>query len=140
MLRTRFRIAAAVFALPGLVLLVIGLYLMLEIDVGWYIYGIFFVGAVLLLVYSLMLLLVSVGVPSLKIYQKGVLLKHPKGRTRFHPWKEFAGYRMKSMKDMEVIELQFRQGGGESISVHKYVDRYDEVKALVEENLSLDAE
>jgi hypothetical protein len=133
MLRDRFRAAAAFYALPGVLLVIIGLALWLWLDLAWYMYVIFFIGAAILFLYSITLLSVSVGVPSLKIYEGGVLLKPPKGRTRFHPWGDFKGYRLKRMGELEVIELH--REGGEPISIHKFIPQYGRVLALVKENV-----
>lgn len=133
MLRDRFRSAAAFFAMPAVLLVIIGLVLALWVEVSWYGYVVFFVGAALLLLYSAMLLAVSAGVPSLKVYEGGVLIKPPKGRTIFHPWKDFKGWRRKEMGELEVIELHLEKG--EPISIHKFIPQYDRICALVEEHV-----
>jgi hypothetical protein len=133
MLRDRFRSAATFFATPGILLLIIGLVLWLWVEVSWYIHVVFFVGAALLFVYSAMLLSLSTSVPSLKVYEGGVLLKPPKGRTTFLPWKTFKGYTKKEMGELEVIELHRERG--EPISIHKYIPHFDRIGALVEENV-----
>lgn len=133
MLRDRFRSAALVFALPAVILMLIGLVMWFVVELQWYIYVVFFVGAGLLFLYSAMLLFVSMGVPSLRIYEGGVLLKPPKGKTVFHPWSDFTGYTLKEMGDLEVIELQLEKG--EPISLNKYMDQYDRICGLVEENV-----
>jgi hypothetical protein len=133
MLRDRFRSAALVFALPAVILLLIGLVMWFVVELQWYIYVVFFVGAGLLFLYSAMLLFVSMGVPSLRIYEGGVLLKPPKGKTAFHPWSDFTGYTRKKMGDLEVIELQLEKG--EPISLNKYMDQYDRIGGLVEQNV-----
>jgi len=48
MLRDRFRSAAVVFAVPAVILSLIGLVMWFVVEVEWYIYGVFFVGAGLL--------------------------------------------------------------------------------------------
>jgi hypothetical protein len=133
MLRDRFRSAALVFAVPAVILLLIGLVMWFWVGLEWYIYVVFFVGAGLLFLYSAMLLFVSMGVPSLRIYEGGVLLKPPKGKTVFHPWSDFTGYTRKEMGDLEVIELQLEKG--EPISLNKYMDQYDRIGGLVEQNV-----
>ena len=97
MLRDRFGSAAVFFALPGVLLMILGLVMWLIVETQWYIYGVFFVGAAILLFYSALLMSVSMGVPSLKVYEGGVLIKPPKGKTVFHPWSTFKGYTMKEM-------------------------------------------
>jgi hypothetical protein len=133
MLRDRFRAAAAFYALPGVLLVIIGLALWLWLEMVWYLYIIFFIGAAVLFLYSITLLSVSTGVPSLKVYEGGVLLKPPKGRTRFRPWQSFKGHRIKRMGELEVIELHSE--GGEPISIHKFIPQYGRVLALVKENV-----
>ena len=133
MLRDRFRSAAAFFAMPAILLVIVGLVLALWAEVTWYIYLVFFVGAGLLLLYSAMLLMVSASVPSLKVYKKGVLIKPPKGRTSFHPWDSFKGWRRREMGELEVIELH--PGKGEAISIHRFIPQYDTVRGLVEEHV-----
>ena len=133
MLRDRFRAAATFYALPGVLLVIIGLALWLWLEMAWYVYVIFFVGAAILFLYSATLFSVSTGVPSLKVYEGGVLLKPPKGRTRFMPWSAFKGYRLKRMGELEVIELH--RGGEEPISIHKFIPEYGRILALVKENV-----
>ncbi len=134
MLRDRFRSAATFFAMPALLLIIVGLALALWVGVPWYIYAVFFMGAGLLFFYSATLLTVSASVPSLKVYERGVLIKPPKGRTTFHPWDSFKGWKRKEMGDMVVIELHPERG--EPISIHKYIPHYDRVRGLVEEHVS----
>jgi hypothetical protein len=62
-----------------------------------------------------------------------VLIKPPKGRTNFHPWKDFKGWRRKEMGELEVIELHPEKG--EPISIHKFIPHYDRVLGLVEEHV-----
>lgn len=133
MLRDRFRSAALFFAVPGLLLVIMGLVMWLYVDVAWYLYGAFFVGAGLLLVYSLMLISVAASVPSLRIYEGGVLLKPPKGKTVFHPWSAFRGYTRKTMGKMETLELHLAKG--DPITVSKFIPHFDRIQALVEENV-----
>jgi hypothetical protein len=133
MLRERFRSAAAFYATPSMLLLLVGLALWLWFDVAWYIFIAFFVGAAILLIYSISLLSLSVSVPSLKVYDGGVLLKPPKGRTTFHPWKDFKGWNRKEMGEIEVVELYLEKG--EPIAINKYIPHYDRIKALVEEHV-----
>lgn len=134
MLRDSFRASAAIYATPGTLLLIGGLALWLWVDVVWYIFIIFFVGAGILFLYSLSLLSVSLGVPSLKVYEGGVLLKPPTGRTTFIAWKDFSGYRRKEMGQLEAVELH--REGGEPISIHKYIPHYGRILAIVEENVT----
>ena len=63
------------------------------------------------------------------------MIKPPKGRTVFHPWKDFRGYRWGKLQDLKVIELYLKKGDGKPINIHEKVDRYDEVKKLVNDNL-----
>lgn len=133
MLRDRFRSAAVFFAVPAIILLLLGLTMWFVVEVGWYVYVAFFIGAGLLFLYSGMLFYVSRGVPSLRIYEGGVLLKPPKGKTLFHPWKEFTGYERKEMGELEVIELHLEHG--ENISLNKFMDQYDRISGLVETNV-----
>ena len=134
MLRDRFRSAAVVFALPGVLLMIIGLVMWLIVETQWYIYGVFFVGAALLLFYSALLMSVSMGVPSLRVYEGGVLIKPPKGKTVFHPWSAFKGYTRKEMGQLEAIELHPEKG--EPISIHKYIPQYERIGKLIEENVA----
>ncbi len=133
MLRDRFRAAATLYATPGILLIILGLLMWFWLEVEWYIYLIFFIGAAILLVYSLSLLSVSAGVPSMKVYEGGVLLKPPRGRTTYIPWSDFKGYRRKEMGQLEVLELHRQKG--EPLSIHKYISHYDRICALVEEQV-----
>jgi len=133
MLRDRFRTAATVFAIPGVILVLLGLVMWFVVEVPWYLYGVFFVGGGLLLLYSIMLLSVSVGVPSLRIYEGGVLLKPPKGKTLFHPWSDFRGYVQKKMGELETIELHLEKG--DPISISKFIPQYGRIEELVEKNV-----
>jgi hypothetical protein len=134
MLRDKFRAAAVFYALPAMLLIILGLALWLWLGLAWYVYIIFFVGAAILLLYSTTLLSVSAGVPSLKVYEGGVLLKPPKGRTRFIPWGEFKGYRLKRTGELEVIELH--REGDEPISIHKFIPQYGRILELVKEGVT----
>lgn len=134
MLRDRFGSAAVFFALPGVLLMIIGLVMWLIVEAQWYIYGVFFVGAAILLFYSALLMSVSMGVPSLRVYEGGVLIKPPKGKTVFHPWSTFKGYTRKEMGQLEVIELHLEKG--EAISIHKYIPQYERIGKLIEENVT----
>ena len=133
MLKDRFRAAATIYAIPGLILILLGLILWFVVEVPWYLYGFAVAVGVVLIFYSLVLLSVSVGVPSLRIYEGGVLLKPPKGKTHFHPWSEFTGYDKKKMGELETIELHLKRG--DPISISKFIPHYDRIEKLVEENV-----
>lgn len=134
MLRGRFRIAAQLFIGSGILLLVIGLVLAFVLEVPWWLYIAFFAGAAFLFFFGAMFVSVYLGVPRLQVYQGGVMLKPPRGRTVFHPWSGFSNYKLKTMAEMKVIELQ-PKGDGEPISIHQHVPRFDDVLKLVEDNL-----
>ncbi len=133
MLRDRFRAAATLYATPGVLLIILGLLLWFWLEVEWYIYIVFFVGAAILLLYSLTLLYISAGVPSMKVYEGGVLLKPPRGSTTFIPWRDFKGYTRKEMGELEVLELHRERG--EPLSIHKFIPQYDRICAIVEERV-----
>lgn len=133
MLRDRFRKASVIFATPGMLLALLGLVLWLVVDAPWYLWIVFFVFAAALFLYSAMLLAVASGIPSMRIYEGGVMLKPPRGRTRFIPWAEFKGYRDRKMGELEAVELVPREG--EPITVHKLIPEWGRVQKLVEANL-----
>jgi hypothetical protein len=134
MLRGRFRVAAMLFIGSGIFLVAIGSVLALVLEVAWWLYIAFFAGAVFLFFFGAMFVSVYMGVPRLQIYEGGVMLKPSRGRTVFHPWSDFSGYKEKTLAEMKVIELQ-PKGDGEPISIHQHVPRFEEVLGLVEGNL-----
>ncbi|UCC93196.1 MAG: hypothetical protein JSW25_00515 [Thermoplasmata archaeon] len=135
LIRGRFRFVAGFFGIIGVLMILAWLILWLVLDVWWVVYIIFLAAGVLMLFVSANLLYLSVRVPSVRIYEGGVLVKPPKGKTVFHPWAYFKGYTMKEMGPAEVIELQ--PPDGEGISIHQYTDKYAIIKELVEANVPL---
>jgi hypothetical protein len=135
LIRGRFRFVAMLFGFVGGLLLLGGLVFWLVVELVWYIYGVFLVGGGILLFIAANLMIISKGVPSLRIYEGGVLIKPPKGKTIFHPWSSFEGYAMKEMGPAEVIEL--RPPKGEAISIHQYTDKYARIKELVQGDVPL---
>lgn len=133
MLRDRFRKASAIFATPGMLLAIIGLVLWFVVGAPWYLWIAFFAFAGALFLYSAMLLTVASGLPSLRIYEGGVMLKPPRGRTRFIPWRDFRGYRDRKVGELEAVELVPREG--EPITVHKLIPDWSRVDELLEANL-----
>jgi hypothetical protein len=134
LIRVRFRFVAMLFGAVGGLLLLGGLILWLVLDVWWVAYIGFLGGGAILLFIAANLIVISRGVPSLRIYEGGVQIKPPKGKTVFHDWGSFRSYTMKEMGTAEVIELQ--PGKGEGISIHQYNDQYQRIKALVEEKVT----
>ncbi len=133
MLRDRFRKASVVFATPGMLLMLIGLVLWLVVGAPWFLWIVFFAFAGALFLYSAMLLAVASGLPSLRIYEGGVMLKPPKGRTRFIPWRDFMGYRERKMGELEAVELVMDRG--EPITIPKLIPEWKRVEGLLRENL-----
>jgi hypothetical protein len=135
LLRSRFRFVAAFFGIPGAILMLSGLALWLVLALSWYIYLIFLVGGAILLFLSANLMVISKGVPSLRIHEGGVLIKPPKGKTVFHPWSSFRDYSIKELGQAEIVELHPPKG--DALSIHEYTDHYARIKGLVEENVPL---
>ena len=133
MLRERFRAAAAFYATPAVLLVIIGLALWFWQEVQWYVYVVFFVGAAILVVYSASLLAVATGVPSLKVYEGGIMLRPPRQRARFLAWSEFKGYQWKEMDRLKVMELRPRDGP--PISIHQYIPEWERIRTVIEENV-----
>ena len=129
------RSAAMIYLIPAILLTVIGLLLWFWLDFEWWMYvGFFIVGGFLLFI-GIMVLTLFVSVPKLEVYEKGLLVKPPKGSSVFHPWKAFKGYTRNEIYNMKVIELHLREGGEGAITIHEKVDSFEDVLKLVADNV-----
>ncbi len=135
MIEDNLRKAALLYLLPAVFLLAIGALLWWVTESPWWMYVPMFAGGVFLAFFGILILSLLVSVPKLEIYVGGIVIKPPKGRTVFHPWKDFKGYRWGKLQDLKVIEIYLKKGDGKPINIHEKVDRYDEVKKLVREKL-----
>jgi hypothetical protein len=129
------RKAALLYILPAVFLMVIGFVLWWVVESPWWLYVPMFAGGLFLIFFGILILSLLVSIPKLEIFEGGIVIKPPKGRTVFHPWKDFKGFRWGKLQDFKVIELHLKKGDGKPINIHEKVERYDEVKKLAKDNL-----
>jgi hypothetical protein len=129
------RTGSMVWLLPAIALLAIGLLLWLWLDVAWWLYIVFLVVGGFLLFIGIMVLSLYVSVPKLEVYEGGVLVRPPRGRSVPHPWEDFRGYSRTVAHGMKVTQLHPVEGGDGPITIHEQVDRFDDVLELVAKNM-----